>query len=83
MAAERWLFWHRRDLRLADNLGLAAAAAATPAVTGVFVLDPAILSAVDMAPARVWFLLESLKDCLLYTSPSPRDGLLSRMPSSA
>ena len=27
---------------------------------------------------RVWFTL-----CLLYTSPSPRDGLLSRMPSSA
>ena len=25
----------------------------------------------------------SLKHCLLYTSPSPRDGLLSRMPSSA
>ena len=25
-----------------------------------------------------WF-----EDCLLYTSPSPRDGLLSRMPSSA
>ena len=23
------------------------------------------------------------KSCLLYTSPSPRDGLLSRMPSSA
>ena len=23
------------------------------------------------------------KTCLLYTSPSPRDGLLSRMPSSA
>ena len=27
--------------------------------------------------------VESPKDCLLYTSPSPRDGLLSRMPSSA
>ena len=26
---------------------------------------------------------EQYKDCLLYTSPSPRDGLLSRMPSSA
>ena len=26
---------------------------------------------------------EQAKDCLLYTSPSPRDGLLSRMPSSA
>ena len=23
------------------------------------------------------------KDCILYTSPSPRDGLLCRMPSSA
>ena len=23
------------------------------------------------------------ESCLLYTSPSPRDGLLSRMPSSA
>ena len=62
MAAERWLFWHRRDLRLADNLGLAAAAVATPAVTGVFVLDPAILQAADMAPARLWFLLGSLAE---------------------
>ena len=25
----------------------------------------------------------SARACLLYTSPSPRDGLLSRMPSSA
>ena len=27
--------------------------------------------------------MEGIPDCLLYTSPSPRDGLLSRMPSSA
>ena len=27
--------------------------------------------------------LKRLRACLLYTSPSPRDGLLSRMPSSA
>ena len=27
--------------------------------------------------------LKSINTCLLYTSPSPRDGLLSRMPSSA
>ena len=27
--------------------------------------------------------LENATNCLLYTSPSPRDGLLSRMPSSA
>ena len=25
----------------------------------------------------------TVRGCLLYTSPSPRDGLLSRMPSSA
>ena len=28
-------------------------------------------------------LLTKILFCLLYTSPSPRDGLLSRMPSSA
>ena len=28
-------------------------------------------------------ILNESDDCLLYTSPSPRDGLLSRMPSSA
>ena len=26
---------------------------------------------------------DNIRVCLLYTSPSPRDGLLSRMPSSA
>ena len=29
------------------------------------------------------YAILTLKGCLLYTSPSPRDGLLSRMPSSA
>ena len=28
-------------------------------------------------------MLATVHACLLYTSPSPRDGLLSRMPSSA
>ena len=28
-------------------------------------------------------VVELINNCLLYTSPSPRDGLLSRMPSSA
>ena len=31
----------------------------------------------------VFHLLTEDFSCLLYTSPSPRDGLLSRMPSSA
>ena len=29
------------------------------------------------------FYVNDTEGCLLYTSPSPRDGLLSRMPSSA
>ena len=52
----------------------------------------------NLSAALYWFLLavesgfvESIwnaatmliNGCLLYTSPSPRDGLLSRMPSSA
>ena len=37
--------------------------------------------AVQMRPHRIAYL--RLLGCLLYTSPSPRDGLLSRMPSSA
>ena len=32
----------------------------------------------------IWVISKaSVKDCLLYTSPSPRDATLSRMPSSA
>ena len=30
-----------------------------------------------------WLSEKQYLSCLLYTSPSPRDGLLSRMPSSA
>ena len=33
--------------------------------------------------ANEFELYNIVKLCLLYTSPSPRDGLLSRMPSSA
>ena len=32
---------------------------------------------------EIWFENRCVFSCLLYTSPSPRDGLLSRMPSSA
>ena len=40
-----------------------------------------VLTKVD---GRTVVYINSLqRNCLLYTSPSPRDGLLSRMPSSA
>ena len=37
----------------------------------------------DQIPDHVPLCGDLLVTCLLYTSPSPRDGLLSRMPSSA
>ena len=43
-----------------------------------------LAAASDVDPtAEIVFLVAPFYDCLLYTSPSPRDGLLSRMPSSA
>ena len=42
----------------------------------------AIPNAVHLPRGHLEFQVEG-KLCLLYTSPSPRDGLLSRMPSSA
>ena len=36
--------------------------------------------ALHLPASKVW---QGVCSCLLYTSPSPRDGLLSRMPSSA
>ena len=48
------------------------------------------LSADDDAPKKELTIKDIMvkahkpaKDCLLYTSPSPRDATLSRMPSSA
>ena len=37
----------------------------------------------DRLDADIAHAMMSINACLLYTSPSPRDGLLSRMPSSA
>ena len=40
------------------------------------------LAAQTLRPDRV-IVLDDASTCLLYTSPSPRDATLSRMPSSA
>ena len=37
----------------------------------------------ELMDAVLYIQAARSKHCLLYTSPSPRDGLLSRMPSSA
>ena len=38
---------------------------------------------VEVSPLYNKYTDAKRMNCLLYTSPSPRDGLLSRMPSSA
>ncbi len=55
------LFWHRRDLRIADNTGLMKAREQTRKVVGVFCLDPNILERDDIAPVRVTYMIACLQ----------------------
>ena len=52
---------------------------------GVTALEFDVLVSKDNVPVITHdnYLSGASTSCLLYTSPSPRDGLLSRMPSSA
>lgn len=56
------LFWHRRDLRISDNIGLATAYQQTQKIVGVFCLDPIILNGDAIAPARVTYMIGCLQD---------------------
>jgi deoxyribodipyrimidine photo-lyase len=62
---EQALFWHRRDLRIADNLGLMAACGDTQSgmrqVLGVFCFDPIEFNPSKIAPASVRYVLDSLR----------------------
>src|SRR6056297_559168 len=76
------LHWHRRDLRAADNAGLARASADDP-VLPVFVFDSDVLA--HAGPPRVAFMLDALSRLrgwyrerdsdLLVAEGSPRDVL--------
>ena len=59
--------WHKRYRHRSDVLGC-------DMVFAVYL--PPQAEQGGKLPVLYWF-------CLLFTSPSPRDGLLSRMPSSA
>ena len=63
----------------------AAGSAAVVAVLGTTDLNIAMLNfqARKMIERITAHSASLARSCLLYTSPSPRDGLLSRMPSSA
>lgn len=57
----RILHWFRKDLRLDDNTALSEACRdANGEVVPFYMSEPAILRRVDMSPARVRFVLESL-----------------------
>ena len=56
------LVWFRRDLRLHDHPALVAALAENDRVVPVFVLDPALREGRLASPARMDFLLGSLRE---------------------
>ncbi|GBF80603.1 FAD-binding domain-containing protein [Aphanothece sacrum] len=56
------IFWHRRDLRVSDNIGLSNAYKYSSKLIGLFCLDTQILNRDDMASARVAYLLGCLKE---------------------
>ena len=51
--------------------------------SGHNLLDENVIADSLLKVAALVLVIVSVNTCLLYTSPSPRDGLLSRMPSSA
>ncbi|KGO94879.1 cryptochrome/photolyase family protein [Flavobacterium subsaxonicum] len=56
------VFWFRRDLRLDDNTGLAAAIATGEKVLPIFIFDKNILDELPKDDARVTFIAKLLED---------------------
>ena len=56
------IFWHRRDLRISDNLGLTAARSQSSNIVGIFCLDPHILNRDDIATARMTYMIGCLEE---------------------
>ena len=77
--------WDRKTVALAATLGTWASGLTMPFIGRLvdrFGPRWIMLIAANMVGIGYIYLSNS-NTCLLYTSPSPRDGLLSRMPSSA
>ena len=73
------------ELRIAATVGLALDRLAGPEVRSAALIGSGRLAPSLLQAATGLRPIEHVRvySCLLYTSPSPRDGLLSRMPSSA
>ena len=61
MSKKKCIFWHRKDLRINDNIGLNKAIESSDFLTGLYIFDPKVFDPSIIAPAKIWFLLESLK----------------------
>ena len=72
--------------QLEEKWGVTPMAAAAPAAAGGAApaedKDDFTIMLVAAGDKKI-NVIKEVRACLLYTSPSPRDGLLSRMPSSA
>ena len=56
------IFWFRRDLRIEDNIGLAAALGHGPRVLPIFIFDSDILAKLDRHDPRVSFIHALVQD---------------------
>ena len=77
ICAERALLYHYGNLQPKLKIIKMAVAVANKNLKNLYPIAPCGLC------RQVMCEFEQNNGCLLYTSPSPRDGLLSRMPSSA
>ena len=72
---------------VSGNVNLVGAAANLVLPLGQSMVRPYVIGGVGVYRRRVaqdiGGAIDEFRSCLLYTSPSPRDGLLYRMPSSA
>ena len=68
---------------VSSALGLLLSDAASATIAYFVLLLCAALVTGALGALVEVLVLRRIYNCLLYTSPSPRDGLLSRMPSSA
>ena len=70
------------DVRDGDHTSLACIPPGARTRSKLLIKDAGVVAGVELAK-HIFKKVDPNSNCLLYTSPSPRDATLSRMPSSA
>ena len=73
----------QKGLKVIPVMTKAAENFVTPMAVSALAQEKVFNNLFDLTDEAEMGHIELSRSCLLYTSPSPRDGLLSRMPSSA